>query len=141
MLLPCKLGRLIEFSSLSVVKDEEEVESQVGVEPEPQVDSALKPVDESLLDQLVECEESNYIKTWTKEERQSQEIERELQRGLVNLGEVELNNNITDHFAMQDTTISSQTEPDKTSDGSVENNAKTVGNNEESCEDDLCDKK
>ena len=71
MLLPCKLGRLIEFSSLSVVKDEEEVESQVGVEPEPQVDSALKPVNESLLDQLVECEESNYIKTWTKEERQS----------------------------------------------------------------------
>ena len=53
MLLPCKLGRLIEFSSLSVVKDGEEVESQVGVEPEPQVDSALKPVDESLLDQLV----------------------------------------------------------------------------------------
>ena len=71
MLLPCKLGRLIEFSSLSVVKDEEEVESQVGVEPEPHVDSALKPVNVSLLDQLVECQECKYIKTWTKEERQS----------------------------------------------------------------------
>ena len=64
-----------------------------------------------------------------------------MQRGLVNLGEVELNDNITNHFALQDTTISSQTEPDKTLDGSVDNNAKTVGNNEESCEDDLCDKK
>ena len=32
---------------------------------------------------------------------------------LVNVGEVELNNNGTDHFVMQDTTISSQTEPEK----------------------------
>ena len=68
-LLP--FGRLIEFSQLSAVKGEEDVEAQMGVEPEPHVDSALKPVSVSLLDQLVKCQECKYIKTWTKEDRQS----------------------------------------------------------------------
>ena len=45
---------------LSVVKGEEEEESQAGVETELQVVSALKSVDESLLDQYVELGNSDY---------------------------------------------------------------------------------
>ena len=45
---------------LSVVKGEEEEESQVGVETELHVISALKSVDESLLDQYVELGNSDY---------------------------------------------------------------------------------
>ena len=61
---------------------------------------ALKPVDESLVEQQSQetltndigaYQESNYIKTCTKEEIQSQDVGREVQAMLVNVGEVELN--------------------------------------------------
>ena len=55
--------------------------------------------------------------------------------------EMELNKNLTDHFVMQDSYISSKTEPDKTWDGSVNSNACSVGKNEVLFEDDLYDKK
>ena len=59
---------------------------------------------------------------------------------LVNVGEVELNNNGTDHFVMQDTTILSIQTAWITKNGSVDSNARTVGHNEVLFEDDLCDK-